>query len=648
MCGIAGIYNLPAVESAFPAMLERIASRGPDAAGVRKVSGGGYTAILGHRRLTIIDLSDAANQPFTKDGLCLVFNGEIYNYRELRSELMDVGVLFRTKSDTEVILEAWRAWGSKSLSRLRGMFAFALLEESTGQLILARDPFGIKPMHFAKRGRGLAFASEIKALVTGMGPFELDPQGLVASLVFGWLPDAFCIWKDIVKLPGGHYATFDPSGRLSVDRFYDLRAEAIAAQQCTVSDSDLADIVDDSVRAHMVSDVPVSTFLSGGLDSSLISALAQKLVGNLESYTIAFRPEDMKFEAMPDDLKYARIMAQRYGIKLHEIEIAPDIVSMLPRIVDALDEPIGDSAAINTILICDMARKAGAKVLLSGMGADEMFGGYRKHQAVLMAERYRRLPAFLRKGVLAPLVDLAPVSLFGRGLRPVRFAKRFMSFADLPEEAAFRRSYSFLDAANAKKVLHPDLMPYVETLFDYHAGIYDSAPYDEPVNRMCFTDIQLFMEALNLTYTDRSSMSSSTEVRVPFIDVKVMKAALSIPGRRKIVGNKLKLPLKNAALRTLPREIVFRPKALFSTPLRAWIRGPLREMVDERLAGGRLVSEGWISAKWARMMIDQDRAGIADYCRELWQLLTIETWLSQNCGGAQSVDTQRTTMRMAV
>ncbi len=627
MCGIVGIYNMPSAAQLFPAMLERIAHRGPDAAAIREVSGSGFSALLGHRRLSIIDLSDAANQPFVKDGFSLIFNGEIYNYKELQAELRGLGSSFRTRSDTEVILEAWRRWGPASLTRLRGMFAFALLEEASGKLILARDHFGIKPLHYALRNGGLVFGSELKGILPALGRPELDARGLLACLIFGWAPDAFCVWKDVQKLPAGHWATFGPNGQFAIEPFYDLRAEAEAARSRTVTDADLAHTMADSVRAHMVADVPVSTFLSGGLDSSLITVLAKRMAGSLDSYTIAFRPEDMKLEAMPDDLKYARMIAKKFDIRLHEIEIAPDIAAMLPQLVDVLDEPIGDAAAINTVLICRMAREAGVKVLLSGMGADEMFGGYRKHQAALLAARYRRLPRFLRNGLIEPGVGALPVTLFGRGVRAMRFAKRFLSFSNLPEEEAFRRSYSFIGGAEAPSILRSDLLPVAQDIFDTHARIYAEAPGEDIVNRMCYTDVRLFMQALNLTYTDRASMAASTEVRVPFIDKEVMSAAFAVPGERKIVGNERKAALKQAALEVLPREIVYRPKALFSAPLRAWIRRDLKEQVDELVAGGRLVRSGWINRDWVRRLIDDDRAGHADGSRELWQLLTIETWL---------------------
>ena len=267
--------------------------------------------------------------------------------------------------------------------------------------------------------------------------------------------------------------------------------------------------------------------------------------GSIEAYTITFRPEDQRLEAMPDDAVYARKMAAHLGIRLHEIEISPDVVDMLPRVVDVLDEPIGDPAAINTVLMCQAAREAGVKVLLSGMGADELFGGYRKHLACLLGAKYQTLPQSLRTRVVAPSVDRLPVAAGGRGLRYSRWAKRFLSFAELPEEAAFRRSYTLYDPPELTALLNPDLAPLVQGVVDAHRSLYTDSRLTDHVNRMCLTDSRLFLPGLNLAYTDRSSMSASTEVRVPFVDPYVFRAAFSFRGGQKIKGRTQKVPLRD-------------------------------------------------------------------------------------------------------
>ena len=289
---------------------------------------------------------------------------------------------------------------------------------------------------------------------------------------------------------------------------------------------------------------------------------------------------------MPDDAVYARKVAARYGIKLHEIEISPDIVDLLPRIVDVLDEPIGDPAAINTLLMCEAARERGVKVILSGMGADELFGGYRKHLACVLASRYGRLPEGFRRAVVRSAVDRLPVSAAGRGLRYARWAKRFLTFAELPEEPRFRRSYTLYDPGELAGLVSPDLAGYVGQIVEEHSEIYHDNSLTDEVNRMCLADTRMFLPGLNLAYTDRASMAASVEVRVPFVDPVVAQAAFSIEGSAKIRRRQGKVALKHAAESWLPREIVHRPKASFSAPLRAWVRNDLREIIHDVLVCG--------------------------------------------------------------
>ncbi|WP_433167824.1 asparagine synthase (glutamine-hydrolyzing) [Kribbella sp. CA-247076] len=625
MCGIAGCYQQPDGLALATTMNDRIAHRGPDADGVYRFEDGDVRAYLAHRRLSIIDLSSGADQPFSKRGLTISYNGELYNYKELRAELARSGVAFRTHSDTEVVLEAWRRWGPAALSRFRGMFAFAMLDEDSGSLFLARDPLGIKPLYFHRRHGGVIFASELKALVAAIGPeLRTDPGALIASMLYYWLPEQRCAIEGVEKLPPGSWAEFRPDGTSRHETYW--RVTEVATEAAAGPPADLRSVIEESVAAHLVADVGVSTFLSGGLDSSLVTVLAKRLDPGIDSYTITFRAQDQRLEAMPDDAIYARKVAQQFGIDLHEIEIAPDVVDLLPRIVDVLDEPIGDPAAINTLLMCDAARDAGVKVLLSGMGADELFGGYRKHLACVMGAQYQRLPGVLRNGLVGPAVRRLPVTANGRGLRYARWAKRFLTFADLPEETAFRRSYTMYDADQLAGLLSPDLEPYVGKLIAEHSDIYHDTTLDDHVNRMCLADARMFLPGLNLAYTDRSSMAASTEVRTPFVDPVVARAAFSIPGSEKIHRRQGKLALKKAAEAWLPREIIYRPKASFSAPLRAWVRNDLRELVDDVLLRGELVGSGFLQQAAVQRLVDDERAGREDYSKQIWQLLTLETW----------------------
>jgi asparagine synthase (glutamine-hydrolysing) len=624
VCGIAGCYQQGDGHKLVDVMTDRIAHRGPDAAGRWDHEDDRVAVQLGHRRLSIIDLSTAADQPLTKDGLTLVYNGELYNFQTLRAQLTARGTRFVTRSDTEVVLEAWRAWGPEALARFRGMFAFALFDQRSGELVLARDPLGIKPLYYRPRGRGVVFASELKAFTAAIGSeLRVEPGALVASMLYYWLPEQRCAIDGVHKLPAGSWARFTPDGRHTVQHYW--RMADVAAEAAAGPEADLGAVIEESVAAHLISDVPVSSFLSGGLDSSIITVLAHRDNPDIDAYTIGFRAEDQRLEAMPDDAVYARKVADQFGIKLHEIEIAPDIVDLLPRMVDVLDEPIGDPAAINTLLMCEAARERGVKVVLSGMGADELFGGYRKHLACMMASNYDRLPAFGRAGVRAAVGQL-PVSAAGRGLRYPRWAKRFLTFAELPEEPRFRRSYTLYDPPELAALISPDLAGYVDEIVAEHREIYTDTTLPDEVNRMCLADTRMFLPGLNLAYTDRASMAASVEVRTPFVDPVVAAAAFSFDGAAKIRHRRGKVALKQAAESWLPHEIVHRPKASFSAPLRAWVRNDLRDVIQDVLVRGELAGSGMIRRDALQNLIADDQAGREDRSKQLWQLLTLELW----------------------
>ncbi len=331
---------------------------------------------------------------------------------------------------------------------------------------------------------------------------------------------------------------------------------------------------------------------------------------------------------MPDDAVYARKIAQRHGIELHEIELKPDVVELLPKMVGVLDEPVGDPAAINTLLMSEAARAAGVKVLLSGMGADELFGGYRKHLACVLAGRYRGLPAFVHRSTNG-VVGRLPVTAAGRGLRYARWAKRFVTFAELPEEAAFRRSYSLYEPAELAALLGPDLHRDVYDVIEQHHQLYQDNVLGDSVNRMCLADTRLFLPGLNLAYTDRASMAASTEVRVPFVDPMVFRAAFSLAGKDKVSGTSGKVALKRAAEAWLPHEIVHRPKASFSAPLRSWVTHDLRTLIDDTLLEGELVDTGFLNRSAVRGLVEDHRSGREDRSKQIWQLLTLELWYRQ-------------------
>ncbi|MEV6896795.1 asparagine synthase (glutamine-hydrolyzing) [Amycolatopsis sp. NPDC051372] len=629
MCGIAGAYHWPDGGPLTDRLTKCLAHRGPDGSGRYDHRAGAGEVHFGHRRLSIVDLSETGAQPMVAEGLALTYNGELYNAPELRAELEGKGVRFRGTSDTEVLLRAWREWGVDCLPRLRGMFAFGVFDERTGELTLVRDQLGIKPLFFVRRNGGVAFSSELKALATELGgTLEVDKAALIASLLYYWVPDSRCAYREVEKLQPGTWVSFRPDGTSERGAYWSLRqvaeeGEAYSRQHS--GDVDLHQVIADSTSKHLLSDVPVATFLSGGLDSSYLTALAARQQPGISAYTIGFRAEDAKFEAMPDDLKYARIVAEQFGVDLHEIEIAPQVLDLLPRMTYHLDEPIGDPAAINSFLICSAAREAGVKVMLSGMGADEMFAGYRKHYANQLALRYQRVPGLVRKPI-ETVVERLPVASASRGYRTVRFAKRFLSFAELPEETAFRRSYTMYDRGELLGLVNPDLATDVDDVLTEHADTYHDQALSDYVNRMCLADTRMFLPGLNLTYTDRSTMAASTEVRTPFVDVEVVKAAFRVPGNKKIVGRQGKAALKEAALAILPKEIVYRPKGLFSAPLRAWMSRDLAPLVREVVNEGVLVESGFLQREALQKLVAEDAAGQQDRAKHLWHVLTLEYW----------------------
>jgi asparagine synthase (glutamine-hydrolysing) len=627
VCGLVGVVGIPDLHVDIRDLLQRIAHRGPDASGVFEGGTGEQSIKLGHRRLSIIDLSDAANQPFQKDNLVIVFNGEIYNFRALRAEMEAIGVQFRTDSDTEVALEAWRLWGPQSFIRLRGMFALGIYDKRDARLILARDPFGIKPLFLLRRRRGLAFASELKALLPILGSdAEIDQTAVVAALINGWVPEELCIYRQVGKLRPGCWLERRSDGTILEHPYWDPIKEMTEQQLRPFDVDELREVLRDSVSAHMVADVPVASFLSGGLDSSVITVLARKQVTRMDCFTVAFREKDQKFEAMPDDLLYARKIAKGSDLNLHEIVIQPDLAEMLPRMVEALDEPIGDGAAINAYLICKSARELGIKVLLSGMGADELFAGYRRHYACIAATRYRNIPHLIRSTSIEPIIDLLPAAGRNRGYRTLRWAKRFVKFAGLNEEEAFHRSYALFGRTELQNMLNADLSPELNEVLAHHAKTYWSGTRDDQINRMCQADVRLFLPSLNLAYTDRASMAASTEVRVPFVDIEVVRAAFRLRGTDKLRNRIGKWALKKAAEAWLPRSVIYRPKGLFSVPLRAWVRNDLKTMVDDSLLDGELVRRGYLKRDYLLNLINDDRAGRADYSREIWNFLTLNQW----------------------
>jgi asparagine synthase (glutamine-hydrolysing) len=642
MCGIAGIIgggDRPALER----MADIMAHRGPDDQGVEWF--GATSSGLAHRRLSILDLSPAGHQPManSRGNRWLTYNGEIYNFPELRRELESLGHRFRSSSDTEMILAAYDEWGEDCVRRFNGMFAFAIYEPDSDELFLARDHLGIKPLYYLQRGPMLAFASEAKAL------FEIDgveksvnPDAVVSSLLFLWVPEPATGYNGVLKLPAGHTARFS-RGRLTLKEYWDIPThDTMSLPERSEADytDELCDILERVVARQMLSDVPVGAFLSGGLDSSILVALMRKVnAGQISTYTIGFTERDKQMEAMPDDAKYARLVAEKFGTSHHEIIVDPDINEDLRFILHHLDDPVLDGAAINTWLISKAAKDAGTTVLLNGMGGDEVFGGYRKQLASLLIEKYLRLPGFIRRGMIEPIADRLPVAIAGRGIRSVRWGKKFLrSVSDSPL-GSFMTGFGYYTPAEMRELLSPEL---ARTPFE---DLYPVRRYRETaarveglplIDQMTYLDSKLFLPGINLIYSDKATMAASVEGRPPLIDIELVEFAARLPGKYKINGRTQKYLLKKAAERYLPHEVIYRPKAAFGTPIRAWMK---QGLVDEVREAFRAIPErhaGYLRPQLPNQLLREHIAGTEDHAHQLWGLLALCTWLDLQKSGVGS------------
>ena len=626
MCGLAGFIGFKNNIELAEMSCNIQKHRGPDNQSVWHDE---YIA-LSHQRLSIIDLSDNANQPFHKEDLVIIFNGEIYNYKELQLKLKtEKRVTFITTSDTEVILEMYKHYGKDCLNQLIGMFVFAIYNKKNFELFLARDHFGIKPLYYTQINGAFAFSSELKTLTTIPGfDKSINHKALVSSINYRWISGNESIFNGCFKLPAAHYMDYKKSGGIKVTKYWELNDQSPQNLNPIQTAKEVANILAESVKRHMIADVPVSSFLSGGLDSSLISVFAKNSNETLSTFTIGISNHDQKVESMPNDEIYAKIITNTFNLNGHVIRISPDILKVLPEIVKTLDEPIGDPAAINTYLICQAAREKGVKVLLSGMGADEIFFGYRRQKATLIAVRFKHLPSFIKFPVVK-IIDLLPVKLFGHGFKLARWAKRFIDFTNMPIEQAYMRSYSYYDHDELKSLLNPKYWSGINEINEEHKRIFDSKYNNDPVNSMCNTDIQMFMLGLNLTYTDRASMAASVEVRVPFIDKLVVTRAMQIPGSLKYKNGELKYILKKAAERFLPKKIIYRAKASFGAPIRSWISNDLKEMVDDLLSKENIEKRGFFNYEFIKKVIEDDRNGLEDNAYQIYQFLTLELWCQE-------------------
>jgi asparagine synthase (glutamine-hydrolysing) len=614
VCGITGVLNrdgAPADAATLDAMNATLRHRGPDSEG-RFTEG---PLGLAMRRLSIIDLQGGEQPIASEDGrVVVVCNGEIYNYRSLREGLRARGHRFATGSDVEVLVHLYEEQGEAFLPELRGMFAFALWDAARRRLLLARDRFGIKPLYYADGPRCLLFGSELRALARHPSfSHELDLDALHAFLAFNSIPAPASIYGAARKLPAGHLLVAQDGGT-EVRRYArpaPVARERLRGEPPAVLAGELRERLRDSVRAHLVADVPVGVLLSGGVDSAALAALAaQETAEPVRTFSIGFRERSF------DELALARKVARRYGTDHHELVLEPDAAELLPRLAAAFDEPFGDSSALPTYLVSELAARH-VKVVLSGEGGDELFGGYYTYVADRMAPRLGRPAAALR-----PLVDRLPSS--SRKISLEYRAKRFAAGAALPPLER-HHAWKEIFSSEARALLLRDGERAADPLNAWRAR-YAETVGAEPLHRLQDVDLGVYLVDDLLVKTDRASMAHSLEARVPYLDTAVSELALALPRELRVLGLSKKRLLRRAVEPLVPREIVHGRKRGFSIPAAAWLRGELEPFAREVLAPARIRAQGVFDPAAVTTLLDRHVARQADLSRQLWGLLAFGLW----------------------
>lgn len=627
MCGIAGIFHLTTPKPVDPARVERMctamAHRGPDGQGAWTAPGVG----LGHLRLSIIDLAGSPQPMASSDGRAmLVFNGEIYNYRELREELRASGAIFRTDGDSEVILAAWQKWGPACLPRLHGMFAFAIYDLEDRTLFLARDRLGVKPLFYAPLSDGsLAFASELKGLAAHpLLRREVDPLAIEDYLAWGYVPDHRSILAGVHKLPAGHslllkLGTALPQPAQWWDVSFAQRRQGRAADL----EAELLHLLRQAVTSRMVSDVPLGAFLSGGVDSSSVVALmAEASRSPVNTCSIGFD------EASLDETAYARLVAERFGSNHRARVVGSDDFEQVGTLVAMFDEPFADASALPTWRVSQLARET-VTVALSGDGADEALAGYRRHRFHNAEERVRGvLPGALRKpvfgalGALYPKADWAP--------RPLRAKATFQSLA-LDGAEGYARAVGFAPPELRERLFSSD---FLRERGDYRAeqvfvDLMRRAPARSGLDRAQYADLKFWLPGDILTKVDRTSMAVSLEAREPLLDHRLIEFAAALPEGLRLRGGQGKWLMKQAMRRYLPDEVLFRPKQGFVTPISQWLRGPLAGAARAIGSSAALARTGWFDGAALGRIAEEHISGGSDHGRLLWQLLMLDRSLAR-------------------
>jgi asparagine synthase (glutamine-hydrolysing) len=640
MCGIAGVITREP-EACAAAMLRAIEHRGRDDEGAF-VSGPfdeeGRRACLLHRRLSIIDTSPAGHQPFvSRDGrYALTYNGELYNYVALREQLKARGRVFRTDCDTEVLCEAFAEWGEGCLPRLNGMFAFAVWDGHERTLTLARDRLGIKPLYYSDArgasgaGDSFVFGSEVKALLaSGLVGRALDVEGLHQQLTFLWTPDPQTLFRGVRKLPPAHVLTVK-DGRVTLREWWDVSFDDIDESRDESWWRDrVLETLDRVVSMEMVADVPLGAFLSGGVDSSSIVALMHRHADGrrVSTYTVGIEAKDLRYDIIPDDTRWSREVGKLFATDYHERTLTPDVAELLPLLVRHVEMPLIDMA-VSSYLVSREARET-LTVMLSGMGGDEVFAGYPRQLAMQVAGWLdASAPSALRRPLMNVLANALPGGLPGRLTAPLRNAKKFARSAASDFDDRYLGFGTYFTDEHKRRLYTDDLRDATRGLDPYkeHRRYFARCRGSAPLNRLLYVDLKTFLPCLNLDYTDKTSMAATLEVRVPFLNVELVELAARMPPRLKLRGLKRKYILKRAAERLLPREVVWRRKAGFGAPVRSWLRGALRPLVDELLSEETVRRRGLFRPAEVRRVVSENLSGREDFSLHVLQLMTLELW----------------------
>jgi asparagine synthase (glutamine-hydrolysing) len=634
MCGITGIFDTRGASEISRELLHTMNEtqfhRGPDEGGLHLEPGVG----LGHRRLSIIDLSSGQQPLFNEDGsVVVVFNGEIYNFQELVPELEALGHVFRTHSDTEVIVHAWEAWGEACVARFRGMFAFALWDRKQETLFVVRDRFGVKPLYYAFLASGeFIFGSELKSLMAhpGLGR-EIDPPAVEEYFAYGYVPEPRTIFKGAYKLSPGFTLTLKRGQAPATPRqYWDMPFTPVKVVDETEAMDELVERLKDSIRLRMIADVPLGAFLSGGVDSSAVVAMmATQSDTPVNTCSIGF--DDPAF----NEIEFAQQVADRYHTHHHVETVAADDFGLVDKLANVYDEPYADSSALPTYRVCELARKH-VKVALSGDGGDEHFAGYRRYRWFRYEERMRavmplalRRPLFGVLGKLYPKADWAP--------KVFRAKTTFEALARDTVEGYFH-GVSLLSDAQRKALFSPafkrELQGYeaVEVLRRHAAA----SPTDDPLSLVQYLDMKTYLVGDILTKVDRASMAHALEVREPLLDHELMGWVSGLPTDLKLRGTEGKYLLKKSMEPYLPNDVLYRKKMGFSVPLAAWFRGPLAATIRSVVLGERLASTGLFNQDFLREVVEAHQTGRRDYSVILWTVLMFDAFLAQVLGMDES------------